>query len=68
MIEQTGYEAKNKNVSSVTNKMPPDFIFRILKPIIISNNLGGLIWGSGPEGKPPVATGMNALLFLKTEK
>lgn len=62
-----GREAINKNVTSVIGKMPPDFVFGILKPIIINNNLGRLIWGLGPEGKPPVATGMD-IAILENEK
>lgn len=58
-----GHEAINKSVSLVTGEMPADFVFSALKPIIINNNLGRLIWGLGPKGKPPVATGMDIAIF-----
>ncbi|WP_259065847.1 hypothetical protein HDF24_03160 [Mucilaginibacter sp. X4EP1] len=59
----TGYDAINEKISSVVNGMPGDFIFSSLKPIIINNNVGRLIWGLGPKGQPPVATGMDVAIF-----
>ena len=58
-----GHEAINKSVSSVISEMPPDFVFSVLQPIIINHNLGRLFWGLGPEGKSPVATGMDIAVF-----
>jgi hypothetical protein len=34
-----------------------------LKPVIINNGIGRLVWGVGPKGKPPVATGMDIAVF-----
>jgi hypothetical protein len=31
--------------------------------VVINNDLGRLIWGAGPEGQPPVATGMDIACF-----
>jgi hypothetical protein len=59
----TGYDAINEKISSVVNGMPEEFIFTRLKPIIINNNVGRLIWGLGPKGQPPVATGMDIAVF-----
>ena len=58
-----GHEAINKSVSSTLNSMPEEFVFTKLKPVVINNNIGRLIWGVGPSGKPPVATGMDVAIF-----
>jgi hypothetical protein len=34
-----------------------------MKPVIINNSIGRLIWGAGPAGQPPVATGMDIVHF-----
>ncbi|WP_259065842.1 hypothetical protein HDF24_03135 [Mucilaginibacter sp. X4EP1] len=59
----TGYDAINEKISNIVSGMPGDFIFTRLKPIIINNNVGRLIWGLGPKGQPPVATGMDIAVF-----
>ncbi|TRW27248.1 nuclear transport factor 2 family protein [Flavobacterium zepuense] len=61
--EVTGYNAINDSVTATLNHLPPDFVFTQLKPVIINNNLGRLIWGAGPKGQPPVATGMDIAHF-----
>jgi hypothetical protein len=38
-------------------------VFTKLKPVIINNSIGRLIWGAGPAGQPPVATGMDIVHF-----
>jgi hypothetical protein len=58
-----GFDAINQSVSGVLSNMPANFVFTKLKPIIINNNIGRLIWGVGPEGQPPVATGMDLAHF-----
>jgi len=58
-----GNEAINRSVSNTLNSMPEEFIFTKLKPVVINNNIGRLIWGVGPKGKPPVATGMDVAIF-----
>ena len=59
----SGYDAINNKVSRTVNGMPPDFTFTKLKPVIINNNVGRLVWGVGPKDKPPVATGMDIAIF-----
>jgi hypothetical protein len=59
----SGYDAINEKVSNIVNAMPAEFIFTRLKPTIINNNVGRLIWGIGPKGQPPVATGMDLAVF-----
>jgi HAE1 family hydrophobic/amphiphilic exporter-1 len=43
--------------------MPEDFVFRLIKPVVINNNIGRLLWGIGPKGGPPVQTGMDIAIF-----
>lgn len=60
-----GLEAINENAGGVISSMPANFVFTRLKPVIINNSIGRLIWGVGPEGQPPVATGMDIAHFEK---
>lgn len=59
----TGLDAINKSVSATQEILPSNFVFTKLKPVIINNSIGRLIWGAGPEGQPPVATGMDIIHF-----
>jgi hypothetical protein len=59
----TGHDAINNSVTATLKHLPPDFVFTRLKPIIINNSIGRLIWGAGPEGQPSVATGMDIAHF-----
>lgn len=59
----TGYEAINESVSATQKMLPPNFVFSQLKPVVINNNMGRLIWGAGPAGEPVVATGMDIACF-----
>ncbi|RAV29013.1 MULTISPECIES: nuclear transport factor 2 family protein [Sinomicrobium] len=58
-----GHEATNNSVTGVLKQMPEDFVFHLLKPVVINNDIGRLIWGIGPAGKPPVQTGMDIAVF-----
>lgn len=58
-----GLDAINKSVGSVLSNMPADFVFTKLKPVIINNSIGRLIWAVGPKGQAPVATGMDIAHF-----
>jgi hypothetical protein len=59
----SGFDAINDQVSNIVNALPKEFIFTRLKPVIINNNIGRLIWGIGPKGQPPVTTGMDIAVF-----
>ena len=59
----SGHIAINKSVSQVLLQMPNDFVFSLLKPVIINNNMGKLVWGIGPVGKNPVSKGMDIVIF-----
>lgn len=61
--QTTGYEAINQSVNNVLANMPIDFSFFRLKPVVINNNLGRLIWGMGPNIESLVATGMDVAFF-----
>ena len=58
-----GQEAINYSVSRTLNEIPEEFIFTKLKPVVINNNIGRLIWGVGPKDMPPVTTGMDVAIF-----
>lgn len=59
----TGLDAINNSVTNTLKNMPEDFVFTVLKPVIINNSIGRLIWGVGPKGQAPVATGMDIAHF-----
>jgi len=59
----TGYDAVNRKVSTLLGNFPPIFSINQLKPIAINNNVGKLVWGVGPQGAPPVATGTDIVFF-----
>lgn len=59
----TGLDAINKSVSGVLANMPANFTFTKLKPVIVNNSIGRLIWGVGPTDEAPVATGMDIAHF-----
>lgn len=58
-----GHEAINESVSNVVANMPEEFTFFKLKPVIINNNVGRLIWGMGSNKESIVATGMDIAVF-----
>tara|TARA_Y100001001_G_scaffold34816_1_gene28908 strand:+ start:164 stop:535 length:372 start_codon:yes stop_codon:yes gene_type:complete len=58
-----GHHGINDSVTEVLKQMPDGFVFRLLKPVVINNDIGRLVWGVGPEGKAPVETGMDIAVF-----
>lgn len=58
-----GHQAINDSVTEVLKHMPEEFVFRLLQPVVINNNIGRLLWGIGPKGEPPVQTGMDIAIF-----
>jgi hypothetical protein len=58
-----GLQAINESVSATQKVLPSDFVFTRLKPVIINNHIGRLIWGAGPAGRAPLATGMDIAHF-----
>lgn|SRR5690606_6740909 len=61
--QTTGYDAINASVSNVVERMPPDLSFFKLKPVVINNNIGRLIWGVGSNCQSIVSTGMDIAVF-----
>ena len=59
----TGLDAINDSVTATLKHLPADFVFTKLKPVIINNSIGRLIWGAGPKGQPSAATGMDIAYF-----
>jgi len=58
-----GHQAINDSVTEVLKQMPEEFVFRLLRPVVINNNLGRLLWGIGSKGETPVQTGMDIAIF-----
>lgn len=61
--QTTGYEAINESINNILANMPAEFSFFKLKPVVINNNVGRLIWGMGPNIESIVATGMDIAVF-----
>ncbi|WPR77310.1 nuclear transport factor 2 family protein [Algoriphagus sp. NG3] len=61
--QTTGHEAINGSVNNVLQNMPSEFSFFKLKPVVINNNMGRLIWGMGSSKESIVATGMDIAVF-----
>ncbi|RYZ46556.1 MAG: nuclear transport factor 2 family protein [Sphingobacteriales bacterium] len=59
----SGPDAINNSVSATQKMLPEHFVFTRLKPVVINNDIGRLIWGAGPAGQSPVATGMDVAQF-----
>jgi len=58
-----GHEAINESVNNILANMPTAFTFFKLKPVVVNNNIGRLIWGMGPNIESLVATGMDIAIF-----
>jgi len=61
--QTAGHMAINESVSNVLANLPTGFTFFKLKPVIINNNIGRLIWGMGASIDSIVATGMDIAVF-----
>ncbi|QNL48833.1 nuclear transport factor 2 family protein [Olivibacter sp. SDN3] len=61
--QTTGHEAINESVNNILANMHAAFTFFKLKPVVINNNMGRLIWGMGPNIESLVATGMDIAVF-----
>lgn len=61
--QTTGLDAINESVSNVLVNIPEAFSFFKLKPVIINNDIGRLIWGMGPSKESITATGMDIAVF-----
>ncbi|MCC8407497.1 hypothetical protein LJ707_01050 [Mucilaginibacter sp. UR6-1] len=59
----TGADAINESVSITQKILPSNFVFTKLKPVIINNDIGRLVWGAGPSGQAPISTGMDVARF-----
>lgn len=59
----SGHEAINESVNIILANMPVKFAFFKLKPVVINNNIGRLIWGMGPNIQSITATGMDVAVF-----
>lgn len=53
-----GHEALDAKAQQLLDRAP-DFVFSAAGPIYELQDLGYLAWNLGPEGQPPVVTGMD---------
>nr|WP_315224778.1 nuclear transport factor 2 family protein [uncultured Flavobacterium sp.] len=61
--QATGHEAITESIRKVLANLPSGFTFFKLKPVVINNNIGRLIWGMGTSIDSIVATGMDIAVF-----
>jgi hypothetical protein len=59
----SGFDAIDQSVAITQKVLPANFVFTKLGPVIINNGIGRLVWGAGPAGQSPVATGMDIVQF-----
>ncbi|WP_332736800.1 hypothetical protein [Flavihumibacter sp.] len=59
----SGHEAINESVNNLLADMPAAFTFFKLKPVVINNIIGRLIWGMGPNIDSLVGKGMDIAVF-----
>jgi hypothetical protein len=58
-----GYQAINELISSLQAAWPPEFQFKLNKPSQVNHTTQLISWNLGPQGAPPVATGMDVALI-----
>jgi hypothetical protein len=59
----SGHDAINRKIGETLKTLPGDFVFQILKPASVNNDMGRLNWGVGPVDGPVARTGMDIALF-----
>ena len=57
--EVTGLDAINDSITTIQQNLPPDFVFTLLKPVVVNHDIGRAIWGAGTKDQPTLATGMD---------
>ena len=57
-----GHDALNTKVEQIL-KEAPGFVFRLAGPAEVNHDLGRARWHFGPNGAPPVVTGMDVAVF-----
>jgi hypothetical protein len=53
-----GREALNEKAQKLSDGAP-DFVFSPAGPVYVNHDMGYLAWNLGPEGAPPVVTGID---------
>ena len=61
--QATGHEALDESVNHVLTNMPAAFNLFELKPVVINNNGGRVMWGMRPNKESKLATVMDITVF-----
>ena len=56
-----GHAGVDHVVEDILSKVPPSFVFGTFGPGIGHHDVGRLRWHFGPEGGPPVVTGLDVV-------
>ncbi|GAA3563203.1 hypothetical protein GCM10022197_18440 [Microlunatus spumicola] len=56
-----GHEALSAKAQQILDSSP-GFVFRAAGPVRVNHDLGYLAWDFGPEGQPPVVSGVDVAL------
>ena len=62
--EAIGQAAVSERVGRILDESPPGFAFSLAGPAEVIHDLGRLRWQTGPEGAPPVGSGMDVAVFV----
>lgn len=58
-----GHQAINGLISTLQAEWPAEFRFALSKPSRVNHTIQVISWQLGPEGAPPVATGMDVAVI-----
>ena len=56
-----GHEALSAKAQQILDASP-GFVFAAAGPVLVNHDLGYLAWNFGPEGQPPVVSGLDIAL------
>ncbi|WP_035201201.1 nuclear transport factor 2 family protein [Agrobacterium tumefaciens] len=59
--EATGHNGLDHTVDAILSKAPPNFVFGTFGPAVGHHGIGRMRWHFGPEGAPPVVTGLDVV-------
>jgi arginyl-tRNA synthetase len=58
-----GYKAINELIAKLQKEWPPETRFELNKPSQVNHQIQVVSWNMGPQGKPPVATGIDVAVI-----
>ncbi|RWX74667.1 nuclear transport factor 2 family protein [Neorhizobium lilium] len=59
--EATGHDGLDHTVEAILSKAPPSFVFGTFGPAVGHHGIGRMRWHFGPEGAPPVVSGLDVV-------